>query len=128
MFAGRSLEQDVVADVRIKGRIEINQVDALVAYTNWVLRKAAPGFDNTISCAIISGEGGARTEWWNYLRRKSSVDCESNARLCSGLDPCGAWATGVKPFVMLPRGDGTAIGIGMTACDPGCVKTQKLEA
>ena len=56
MFAGRSLEQDVVADVRNKGRIAINQVDALVAYTNWVLRKAAPGFDNTISCAIISGD------------------------------------------------------------------------
>jgi hypothetical protein len=31
MFAGRSLEQDVVAGLRIKGRIEINQVDALVA-------------------------------------------------------------------------------------------------
>jgi len=55
MFVGRSLEQDVVAGVRIKGRIEINQVDALIAHTNWVLRKAAPGFENTISCAIISG-------------------------------------------------------------------------
>jgi hypothetical protein len=31
LFAGRSLEQDVVAGLRIKGRIEINQVDALVA-------------------------------------------------------------------------------------------------
>jgi hypothetical protein len=55
MFVGRGLGHDVVAGVRIKGRIQINQVDALVAHTNWVLRKAAPGFDNTISCAIIYG-------------------------------------------------------------------------
>jgi hypothetical protein len=48
-------EQDVVAGVRIKGRIEINQVEAVVAHTNRLLRKAATGFDQTISRAIISG-------------------------------------------------------------------------
>jgi hypothetical protein len=109
MFADRILEQDVVAGVRIKGRIEINQVDALVAYTNLVLRKATPGFDNTISCAIISGDGGVRTKWWNYHRRKSSADRQSNARLCSGLD-AGPGATCVTPINTLPRGDETAIG------------------
>jgi hypothetical protein len=41
-------------------------------------------------------------------RGKSSADCQSNARLCSGLDPCGV--TGVKPVITLPGGDGTAIG------------------
>jgi hypothetical protein len=36
-----ALKQDVVAGLRIKGRIEINQVDALVAHTNWVRPRVA---------------------------------------------------------------------------------------
>src|SRR5262245_52423888 len=116
MLAGRGLEQDVVAGVRIKGRIELNQVDALVAYTNWVLCKAAPGFDNTISCAIVSGDR-ERALNGAILPARASAQCEEpgmQATIAStDAELVPFWSALIRDRRIAP-----AVGLGFTSGMP----------